>query len=150
MDALQVGSSIFYRGDRYWVETAGDRFIRVADCMIRPESPAPLARHSFYVPVGAVSEAPVSRNKYGRQPTKAAVDRRERQKSDQVRDNGDEVAVLLRVCGTIDAVYVAASKYLGVPESELRSKYAHLNPGQQRMNCGNRMRALFKKKGGAS
>lgn len=63
-------------------------------------------------------------------------------------DNGDPVARMLRDADTLDAVYAAAAKYLGVKEKELRDKYGHLNPGQQRMNCGNRMRGKFRKENG--
>lgn len=61
------------------------------------------------------------------------------------RDVGDEVAIMLRDCKSVDDVYKVAAKYLGVPETELRERYAKLNAGQQRMNCGNRMRAKWKK-----
>lgn len=60
-------------------------------------------------------------------------------------DNGDPVARMLRDAKTLDDVYVIAAKKLKVPEKELRAKYGHLNPGQQRMNCGNRLRGAFKK-----
>ena len=142
---LEVGSSVFYRDQRYWVETIGQRFIRIADTPIRPESPAPLARNSFYVPAPMVEAAPTTRNKYGRQPSKKAVERRERQKVEGTKDNGDEVAVLLRACTDLNAVYKAASGHLGVPEKELRTKYGHLNPGQQRMTAGNLLRSAHKK-----
>jgi hypothetical protein len=52
----------------------------------------------------------------------------------------DEVAMSLMGL-TLDEVYAAASPVLGVPEPDLRAKYGHLNPGMQRMNLGNRMRA---------
>lgn len=42
-------------------------------------------------------------------------------------------------------MYAAGAKYLGVEESSLRERYGHLNPGQQRMNIGNRLRSLWKK-----
>lgn len=38
-------------------------------------------------------------------------------------------------------LYSRAARLLGVPEPELRKKYGHLNPGLQRMNLGNRLRA---------
>lgn len=55
-------------------------------------------------------------------------------------DNGDELAKKLRGV-ELDDVYAAASKVLGESQAALRAKYAHLNPGMQRMNLGNRMRA---------
>lgn len=60
-------------------------------------------------------------------------------------DNGDPVARLLRDAHTLDDVYKVTAKHLKVPEKELRAKYGHLNPGQQRMNCGNRLRGAWKK-----
>lgn len=42
---------------------------------------------------------------------------------------------------TLDDVYKLAAKATGIAEKALRSKYAKLNPGMQRMNLGNRMRA---------
>lgn len=55
-------------------------------------------------------------------------------------DNGDELAKKLRGA-ELDDVYAQASKVLGETQTALKAKYAHLNPGMQRMNLGNRMRA---------
>lgn len=55
-------------------------------------------------------------------------------------DNGDALAKKLRGA-ELDDVYAAASKVLGESQAALKAKYAHLNPGMQRMNLGNRMRA---------
>ena len=55
-------------------------------------------------------------------------------------DSGDEVAQQLRGLD-LDAVYAVAAGELGVDEGELKAKYGHLNPGMQRMNLGNRIRA---------
>jgi hypothetical protein len=55
-------------------------------------------------------------------------------------DNGDDVARQLRGA-ELDDVYAAAAKLLGETQTALRTKYKHLNPGMQRMNLGNRMRA---------
>lgn len=60
-------------------------------------------------------------------------------------DNGDAVALLLRGAD-LDTVYKIGAKELGVEEKELRTKYAHLNAGQQRMNIGNRVRAAIRKR----
>ncbi|MEM8492158.1 MAG: hypothetical protein AAF756_15160 [Pseudomonadota bacterium] len=60
-------------------------------------------------------------------------------------DNGDEVAELLRglepqdVCTLADFVLDTESGF------HLR-RYRHLNPGQQRMNAGNRIRSAIKKR----
>jgi hypothetical protein len=59
-------------------------------------------------------------------------------------DCGDELASLLRglepqeVCELADEV-------LGTGEGHHMQRYGHLNPGQQRMNAGNRIRAALKK-----
>lgn len=79
--------------------------------------------------------------------TKAKL-REARVKEAKPHDNGDPVARMLRDAHTLDEVYAVAAKYLGVKERELRDKYGHLNPGQQRMNCGNRMRGKFRKENG--
>lgn len=59
-------------------------------------------------------------------------------------DSGDALAVELRGM-ELDDVYAKAAKALGVTEASLRLKYKPLNPGMQRMNLGNRMRAAAKK-----
>ncbi len=55
-------------------------------------------------------------------------------------DNGDELAVELRGA-ELDKVYQIASKVLGETQTALKARYEHLNPGMQRMNLGNRIRA---------
>ena len=55
------------------------------------------------------------------------------------KDNNDIVAQRLRG-KTLDEAYLIASDHLGEEESSLRSKYSHLNQGQQRMCLGNRIR----------
>lgn len=55
-------------------------------------------------------------------------------------DCGDELAKDLRGM-ELDDVYKLAAKKLDMPEKVLRSRYAKLNPGMQRMNLGNRLRA---------
>jgi hypothetical protein len=60
-------------------------------------------------------------------------------------DVGDEVAKMLRECEDLKEVYACGAKYLEEKESVLREKYSKLNPGQQRMVIGNRMRAKWKK-----
>lgn len=57
-------------------------------------------------------------------------------------DNGDDVAKQLRGLDLED-VYAAAAKLLGESKTSLVQRYAHLNPGMQRMNLGNRMRAAM-------
>jgi hypothetical protein len=60
-------------------------------------------------------------------------------------DNGDSVALLLRGAD-LETVYQIGARELGVSVAELKTKYAHLNPGQQRMNVGNRVRGAIKKR----
>ena len=55
--------------------------------------------------------------------------------------NGDDVAQRLAGKTPVE-VLALAEKLLGI---ELRSKYEKLNPGQVRMNCGNRLRSAVKK-----
>lgn len=54
-------------------------------------------------------------------------------------DIGDKVADHLRG-KTLEEIYVIAAKALGESVKDLASRYGHLNPGQQRMCLGNRMR----------
>ena len=55
--------------------------------------------------------------------------------------NGDDVAQRLAGKTPIEVLELA-ERLLGI---ELKSKYANLNPGQVRMNCGNRIRSAVKK-----
>lgn len=57
---------------------------------------------------------------------------------------GDTVANFLDGMSP-EEVLQAAERILGLEENELTEKYAHLNPGQQRMNGGNRIRAALKR-----
>ena len=59
-------------------------------------------------------------------------------------DNGDEIAQFLRPRALID-VYVSAACLLREDVALLHQRYAHLNPGQQRMNLGNRIRGAARK-----
>jgi hypothetical protein len=54
-------------------------------------------------------------------------------------DNGDQVAQQLRG-KDLEYTYKVAAKHLGESVTSLKSRYAHLNPGQQRMCLGNRLR----------
>lgn len=60
-------------------------------------------------------------------------------------DNGDALADALRGL-SLEEVYVFASLVLGETPTELKSRYGHLNNGQQRMNLGNRVRGFVKRK----
>lgn len=157
--SLKRGDSVWYCNQRYWVEFAPstwDRgcYVRISNEAVHPDPMRPLPTDkpgknlfSTCVHADALELAPQAKNIYADQPTKAAIVRRERAKVGE-RDVGDEVAVLLRACKSLDDVYEAGAKFLGMPEKELHTKYDHLNHGQQRMNIGNRMRSKWKKDNG--
>lgn len=58
--------------------------------------------------------------------------------------NGDVVAKFLAGQDPL-IVMAAAERILGLDTGFLTAKYASLNPGQQRMNAGNRIRAALKR-----
>ena len=60
------------------------------------------------------------------------------------KHNGDDVAKLL-AGATPEAVIAAAEVLLGLEAGELETRYVNLNPGQRRMNAGNRIRACIKR-----
>lgn len=59
-------------------------------------------------------------------------------------DSGDDVACLLRGLEPIEACMLA-DRVLDVEDGHHMRRYGHLNPGQQRMNAGNRIRAAVRK-----
>jgi hypothetical protein len=146
------GDLVFYRGKRMWVQVAHpfdvSRYVRICDHRIRAEAEPETwhdkdHRESFYVHADELALAPPVRS-LTNLPTVASAARAERAKAG-IRDVGDPVAVLLRDCGSLGDVYTVAATFLGVPVAELQARYSHLNPGQQRMNLGNRMRAKWRK-----
>lgn len=148
---LKVGDSVWYRGERYWIEQISTDWEKSCGARISsvPVDPVPGRlpsnhRVSLCVHVDMLDLAPTVKTRYHKQPTLAATERKERIKHG-MRDVGDPVAVMLRDCQSLDDVFAKASEYLAVPEPELRAKYGHLNPGQQRMNLGNKMRFKWKK-----
>jgi uncharacterized protein YgiM (DUF1202 family) len=60
-------------------------------------------------------------------------------------DSGDEVAIKLRGM-TLEEVYEYAAPKLDMSVRALAAKYANLNSGMARMNVGNRLRVLLRKK----
>lgn len=58
-------------------------------------------------------------------------------------DNGDDVAAKLRGMD-LARVYAYAAGLLNESIEGLKARYEHLNPGMQRMNLGNRVRAFLK------
>lgn len=63
---------------------------------------------------------------------------------DKTFHNGDPLAFALHGHDLYEVAKVGEN-VLEVPASELIARYEHLNPGQQRMNIGNRIRAVIKK-----
>ena len=59
-------------------------------------------------------------------------------------NKGDEVATMLAGKTPADVLGMA-ERLLGLEAGELVARYAKLNPGQQRMNGGNRIRAAIKR-----
>ena len=60
------------------------------------------------------------------------------------QNNGDDLAAFLSAL-TPEAVAILAEKVLGLEPGFLVAKYERLNPGQMRMNSGNRIRAAIKR-----
>lgn len=58
-------------------------------------------------------------------------------------DKGDSLAVTWRSMPLQD-IYKSAAALLGVSSSDLVSRFAHLNPGMQRMSLGNMVRKVMK------
>lgn len=148
--ALPFMSVVYYRGERFFIEQSppsweGSGFVRITDCPLRKERETwPEERQSFSVfadllQLVAPPPSPKAVMSNRRMPTPASVERAASGRSDA----GDRAADLLRG-KTQDEVYKVTAAELGVPEADLRARYGHLNPGQQRMNCGNRLRAKFK------
>lgn len=122
---------------------------RPAPIRDRPSRAAALAKHDAGVrdakgtPVDDGNEMPTETravspdlSRYTTHETRTASGRR-------AIDRADATADALRGLD-LDGVYLAASQVLGVSVPDLKAKYQHLNPGMQRMNLGNRMRAATK------
>ena len=60
-------------------------------------------------------------------------------------NNGDDVADTLKMCEPDRVVRIAEKVLPNVKSGDLAKRYAKLNPGMRRMNCGNRIRAALKK-----
>jgi hypothetical protein len=141
----EVGDSVWYHDERYYVEWAPDSWdttstVHISDMRIVPGRIPDKSRRLFSVHADLLSKAPVTKNAGGRQPTKAALTQREEKRKTGQRDNGDEVSQMLRSVDSLDEAFALASAYLGVPISDLQTKYAHLDNGRKRMCLGNLMR----------
>lgn len=154
---LVRGDLVFYRGQRMWVEHAPRDWetsfmVHIGDHPVppgppNPDRPLPRGRIVHACHADCLLAAPQVKSVYGKLPTVASAARAERAKAG-VRDVGDPIAVKLRPCKTLDDAYKVAAKFLGCPLVDLKDRYGRLNPGQQRMNLGNRMRNHWKKTGG--
>jgi hypothetical protein len=153
---LKRGDSVWYRGERFYIEYAPDNWIkgvfaRICSIPVRGNVTHEEFEHvkedakaeSFCCHVDMLERAPEGKNRYAAPPTRAVIERKERAVRG-VRDVGDQVAEMLRG-KELDGVYKVAAEYLAEDEAGLRKKYAHLNPGGQRMTLGNRMRAKWKR-----
>ena len=58
---------------------------------------------------------------------------------------GDQVADTLKMLEPARVVRVAEKVLPGIKTGELAARYGKLNPGMQRMNCGNRIRSALRK-----
>ena len=146
---LKVGDAVWYRDSRYWVEWIADDwnesvFVHLSSERIVPDRPATKTRIAVAVYADCIERAVVTKNAHTKQPTKADIQRKERS-AEGKKDVGDPVAEMLREYETMDEIYWITAKLLNTPEEDLRAKYDHLNPGQRRMNCGNRLRGAYKK-----
>ncbi len=61
-------------------------------------------------------------------------------------NNGDAIALSLKMLEPSRVVRVAEAVLPGIKKGELAKRYNKLNPGMQRMNAGNRIRAAIKSK----
>lgn len=59
-------------------------------------------------------------------------------------NNGDPVAMMLERCKNLEQVYLLGAQHFKMKVPDLKDKYKHLNPGQQRMVIGNRLRAMWR------
>jgi len=147
---LKEGDSVWYRNERWWVcNVPGSwemtSYVVIVNEAWRPGGHVSKTAEVLSVHADLVELAPVKGPAWTAQPTKHAVDTQAKKKELGITHVGDDIGAMLQG-KSLDEVYTIAAKYLGVPEKELRAKYSHMNPGQQRMNCGNRMRGWSKRK----
>ena len=60
-------------------------------------------------------------------------------------NNGDSTALSLKMFDPARVMAIAEAVLPGIEKGELAKRYGKLNPGMQRMNAGNRIRAAIKK-----
>jgi hypothetical protein len=122
--------------------TAAEIFAQAAQVNALPEVPAKKARAAARTPR---ARKPISERRNGvihaeYLPKYQAYKRADGKTS---LDNGDGVASTLRAVA-LEQVYKITAKEIGESIEALKAKYGHLNPGMQRMNLGNRLRAHYR------
>lgn len=142
--SLNNGDSVWYRDERYYIANVPPSwehtsYVNICSMPIRPNSYTPREAEFFFVHADLLDLAPVVKTIFHDQPTRSAIETQQRKKELGITDIGDDIGELLRG-KSVDETYAIAAKRLRTPEDELRAKYRHLNPGQQRMVLGNRMR----------
>lgn len=166
--SLAFRTPVFYRNERYYIEWSPadwtqttfvritskhipegddaqwDALMHVVQVFRRGEAKFGLERESFCVHADELTLAPVMTARAELLGRTVSVNQAAA-KARGDKDIGDPVALMLRDCKSIEDVYAAGAKFLKVKAEELKAKYAHLNPGQQRMNVGNKMRAAWRK-----
>ena len=145
------GDVCFYRETRYFIEYAPSdwsqgHYARISSAIVHPDIDRLPSkdRETFCVHVDLLRQAPQPKSLFGKLPTVASAARAERSAAG-LRDVGDKTANLLRGAKGSEDLYRIGAKILGCSAAELEGKYGHLNPGQIRMNIGNRIRAKLKK-----
>jgi hypothetical protein len=122
--------------------SATEIFAQAAKANATPEAPVKKARAAARTPR---ARKPISERRNGvihaeYLPKYQAYKRADGKTS---LDNGDGVASTLRAVA-LEQVYKITAKEVGESVEALKAKYGHLNPGMQRMNLGNRLRAHYR------
>lgn len=125
--------------------TAAEIFAQAAQVNALPEAPAKKARTAKAAARTPRARKPISERRNGviqaeYLPKYQAYKRADGKTS---LDNGDGVASTLRALA-LETVYKVTAKEIGESIEALKAKYGHLNPGMQRMNLGNRLRAHYR------
>jgi hypothetical protein len=125
--------------------SATEIFAQAAKANALPEAPAKKARTPRTAARTPRARKPISERRNGvihaeYLPKYQAYKRADGKTS---LDNGDGVAATLRGVA-LELVYKTCAKEIGESVEALKAKYGHLNPGMQRMNLGNRLRAHYR------
>jgi hypothetical protein len=150
---LLAGTAVFYRGERYFIESCPKSWdysahVYISDIKTREGEGTAKTANRFGVHPDLLELAPTIKGFNAKQPTQKAVIAKADREAKGIKDAGDIVAETLRGLD-LDQKYAVAAAFMLEEEQDLRDKYGRLNPGQQSMNLSNRMRAWLKKNGGA-